>query len=298
MLKSFAKSLYNAAPFKPVVMRCLRRVWQPPENIYRHLHFQGPITLDLPNAAQMRVNHFGNQVENDLFWVGFGNGWEKASLLTWLWLVRDADVVFDIGANTGIYALSAQASRPRATVMAFEPVKRIHAKLAANVALNAFPIKAHNIALSDRNGTVPLYDPGGEHAYSASLNADMLSGGTSTYSVEARRLDDLMAEHGIGVIDVMKIDVEMHEPEVIAGAVACLKQNHTAMLIEILNKSIGDTLTDVLSDYVFYEIGERLVKTTAPGTYGDRNYLVLPKVDPRVAQLGDATDITTVRGWI
>jgi len=161
VLKRIAKSLYNAAPFKPMVMRGLRRVWRPPENIYRHLHFQGPISLDLPNATHMRVNHFGNQVENDLFWVGFGNGWEKASLLTWLWLVRDAEVVFDIGANTGIYALSAQATRPRAKVMAFEPVKRIHAKLAANVALNTYPIKAHNIALSDHNGTVPLYDPGG-----------------------------------------------------------------------------------------------------------------------------------------
>lgn len=298
MLKCFVKSIYNATPFKPAAMRALRSVWQPPENIYRHLHFKAPIAVDLPNGAKMRVNHFGNQVENDLFWSGFGNGWEGASLLTWLWIIREADVVLDIGANTRIYALSAQATRPKATVMAFEPVKRIHAKLAANVALNSYPIKAHNMALSNSNGTVPLYDPGGEHAYSASLNANMLVDSTSTNSVDARRLDDLIAEQNLGKVDVMKIDVEMHEPEVIAGAIDCIKQSHTAMLIEILDREIGDRLAQALSSYVFYEIGDRLVRTTAPGTNANRNYLVLPQEDSRVAQLGDATDIATVRGWL
>ncbi len=298
MFKSFAKSLYAFLPFKPAIMHAVRSVWQPPEKIYRHLHFKGPITLDLPNGANMRINHFGNQVENDLFWSGFGNGWENASLITWLWIVRDANVVLDIGANTGVYGLSAQATRPNAKVLAFEAVERIHKKLASNFALNDYPENAKNIALSDKNGSVALYDPGGEHAYSASLNSDMIAGSSSPRNVEARKLDDLIDEFGLGKVDVMKIDVEMHEPEVIAGASHCLSKDYPAMLIEILNKQIGDSLVAALSDYVFYEIGDQLVKTDAPGSNADRNYLVLGKDDPRVQKLGDATDVALIRSWI
>ena len=298
MFKSFVKTLYANLPFKPAVMHAVRRVWQPPEKIYRHLHFKGPIALDLPNGAAMRINHFGNQVENDLFWAGFGNGWESASLITWLWIVRDAEVVLDIGANTGVYGLSAQATRPKAKILAFEAVERIHKKLESNYALNDFPANAKNIALSDQNGSVALYDPGGEHAYSASLNSEMIAGSSSAKNVEARRLDDLIEEYALGKVDVMKIDVEMHEPEVIAGASRCLKNDYPAMLIEILNKEIGDSLLAALPDYVFYEIGDQLVKTDAPGSTADRNYLVLGKDDPRIEKLGNVTDVALVRSWI
>lgn len=298
MLKRLAKSAYDAAPFKPMMMRALRGVWQPPERVYRHLHFKAPIGLDLPNGARMRIHHFGNQVENDLFWSGFGNGWERASLIAWLWLVKDANVVMDIGANTGVYALSAQATRPQAEIYAFEPVARIHAKLARNVALNGYPITALNIALSDDNGSVSLYDPGGEHAYSASLNAEMIGAGTNASTIEARRLDDLARERNIGKIDVMKIDVEMHEPEVIAGAMQRIAGDRPAMLIEILNKAIGARIAEQLSDYAFFEIGERIERTDSPGANADRNYLVLPLDDPRVMALGAGVDIETLRGWV
>ena len=109
---------------------------------------------------------------------------------------------------------------------------------------------------------------------------------------------DLSDELGLCTIDVIKIDVEMHEPEVIAGATECLYQNHTAMLIEILDNEIGDRMASAVTLYFFYEIDERLMKTRAAGTNADWNYLVQSQDDPRVAHLGDATNIATVRSWI
>lgn len=293
-----ARAAYKALPFKPIIMRAVRTVWKPSERVYRHLHFEGPIALDLPNGKRMRINHFGNQVENDLFWAGFGKGWEKESLFVWLWLVQEADVVLDIGANTGVYALSAQASRPAAKVFAFEPVLRIYRKLAINVALNGYPIEARKIAVSDHDGVVSLYDPGGEHAYSASLNAQMLDNTASATEIKARQLDSLCDELAMPRIDLMKIDVEMHEPEVITGAQKRIAADKPAMLIEILNAEIGNRLAEQLDGYVFFEIGKGIHRTASPGTYADRNCLVLHREDPRVAQLGDGIDFVTLRGWV
>lgn len=298
MLKSLARTAYRAMPFKPAAMHLLRSLWSPPEKVYRHLHFQAPVVLDLPNGRRMRINHFGNQVENDLFWAGFAKGWEKESLLTWLWLVQDAEVILDIGANTGVYALSAQASRPEAKVFAFEPVRRIYEKLLANITLNQFPVDARNIAVSDSDGTVSLYDPGGEHAYSASLNSRMLENTASATEISARQLDNLCDELALPPIDLMKVDVEMHEPEVIAGARRRIASDRPAMLIEILNTEIGTRLAEQLTDYVFFEIGEGIQRTQAPGANADRNCLVLHESDPRIAKLGEGVDFATLRSWV
>lgn len=298
MLKRMARAAYDFTPFKPFMMRTLRRIWTPPEKLFQHLHFKGPFTLDLPNGTHMRMHHFGNQIENSLFWQGYAKGWESASLLTWLWLVRDAEVVLDIGANTGVYALSAQATRPDAGVYAFEPVARIHAKLAANIALNGYPASAFKLALSDSNSEVMIYDPGGKHAYSASLHAEMLGSGTVASLVQARRLDDFANEQNIGKFDVLKVDVEMNEPEVIAGAMRRIADDRPAMLIEILNRDIGDRLGKLLPEYVFFEIGEAIVRTDCPGGNADRNCLVLHHSDPRLSMLGDGVANKTLSDWL
>ena len=47
-----------------------------------------------------------------------------------------SDVIFDIGANTGIFALVSGAANPKARIFAFEPVSRVFEKLKGNVALN------------------------------------------------------------------------------------------------------------------------------------------------------------------
>lgn len=53
-------------------------------------------------------------------------GFEPESVRTFLSLLaRSASVIFDIGANTGVYALSAARVSPHASVLAFEPVSKI-----------------------------------------------------------------------------------------------------------------------------------------------------------------------------
>ena len=47
------------------------------------------------------LHHFGAAVENELFWAGYGRSWEGAELRLWRSLVKHAEYLADVGANTG-----------------------------------------------------------------------------------------------------------------------------------------------------------------------------------------------------
>jgi FkbM family methyltransferase len=197
----------------------------------------------------------GEQVENDLFWRGYGKGWEGKSLSLWRDLAKCNDVIVDVGANTGVYALAAKAVNPEAKVVAVEPAARVASKLRRNVELNGFDIEILECAASDSNGTATLYDFPGEHEYSASLEKTMT--GTVPVSVETKRLDDILER-----IDLIKIDVERHEPATLRGMKRLLKRCHPTILIEVLDDEAQAEIERELSglDYKWQRVeGERNV---------------------------------------
>jgi hypothetical protein len=61
---------------------------------------------------------------------------EQHLLECWVRMARGAEVIFDVGANAGIYSLAALSSNPLATVHAFEPTPEIAARLHRAVDLN------------------------------------------------------------------------------------------------------------------------------------------------------------------
>lgn len=163
--RSILKRLYEAVPFKQPVFQLVRRVVSLPEPVYRHLHFKGIIEVPISPTASFRILHHNHMIENELFWNGF-DGWEKVSMELWTRLSRNARVVVDIGANTGVYALAASAVQPNALVIAVEPVRRIYKKLAYNASLNQGRIKTVHAAASSCSGVAVLYDlPDREHVF-------------------------------------------------------------------------------------------------------------------------------------
>ena len=246
--------------------------------------------------------HFGNQVENDLFWAGLGNNWERTSLRVWEVFARNARTVLDIGANTGAFALTAKAANPTAHVEAFEPVVRVCEKLSLNAHLNNDAVFVNCLALSDHDGSATLFDSGDAHVYSASLNAAMLgdAGRKAEMVIPVQTLDTFCEEHSLANIDLVKIDTEMHEPEVLAGAQSVLRRDRPAVLIEILDETLGRKAKELMDGYVFFEVNEGTGLTVAevPGASGERNYLALHATDPRVIVIGDRMaekDLATIK---
>ena len=203
------REIYSIVPFKQNIFEFVRRLVCLPEATYRHMHFTGVFEIAIDPGHTFKIRHYGYQVENDLFWAGFGNGWEGTSLRLWVRLARQARTIFDVGANTGVYALAAKTVNPSAQVFAFEPVTRIAARLCDNVALNSYDITVEVTGISANTGEAVIYCTPTAHAYSASLNPETLAGRDDL--VESRiaitRMDEFATSRNLVSTDLFKIDL-------------------------------------------------------------------------------------------
>ena len=254
------KKVYVALPFKQATFTVLRKVIQLPPSVYQHLHFKGVIYVDISPTEGFRIMHHGYLIENELFWKGI-TGFEQVSLELWMRLSRLSSVICDIGANTGLYALAAKAVNPSAKIVAVEVVERVFKKLEGNISLNDWDIVAVNAAVSDHTGTAILYDqPHLEHVLSVSLEADWNSKSSTLRPLEIPciTVTDLLQRIEASKVDLLKIDVETHEPAVLRGFHELIKRDRPSMLIEILNEDVAEQISALLKGlgYQYYNIDD------------------------------------------
>ena len=280
--KKVLKKLYRSLPLKPQLFTALRNMVSVPQVIYQHLHFEGPFKIDVDDSHSFTMNHYGSSEENDLFWRGFSDGYEATSLRIWCRLVPMASVVIDTGANTGLYSLSARCLNPGASIVAFEPVKRVYERLVANIRLNEFDITAEPLALSDASGCATFYDLPDEHPVSASLDAAVaaLRPDAVPVPITTVRLDQYLKERSLPPPDIIKVDVERHEPAVLRGMGAILADARPTFILEILTDDVARQVSDVLdgNDYLYFIIEEgRGVSATSsllPRAKAGQNFLI------------------------
>lgn len=167
-------------------------------------------------------------------------------------LIPIGGTCIDVGANIGIYALRfAKRVGHRGTVHAFEPDQTNVARLATNASLNGLEniIRCHKVAVSNASGEVSFYRSDSAHSGWGSLVrfSDIAVEGAL---VPAVTLDDFLAAENIEAVDMLKIDVEAHEPELLEGARRSLAaQVFRFILIECNGVRLaerGKTLDDLL----------------------------------------------------
>lgn len=138
----------------------------------------------------------------------------------------EAGAFVDVGAHIGTTTVAALRRHGFARTLSVEPEPANFELLRANVLLNAAPAQRcalANVAVSDRPGTAELLINPGMHG-KHSLAAGAAVPGARRLAVRAVTLDALLAEHALAPAEValVKIDVEGHEPAVLAGAPALL----------------------------------------------------------------------------
>lgn len=279
-MRRVIKSIYNFVPFKKQFYSLLRPL-NIPKSIYQHLHFKDTFNVKF-DIYKFEIEHHGYQIENELFWSGLTEGWEKISMRLWIELCKDSNTIIDIGANTGVYSLVAKAVNPNASVCGFEPVERVFRKFKKNCELNNFDIKCFDYALSNYDGEAVIYDTPSEHVYSVTVNQNISqSKDVIETKIKTKRLSSFIEESKMGKIDLMKIDVETHEPEVLEGMGVYLNQYQPTLLIEILNDEVGGKVQSMIGhlDYLYFNIDEinapkRVSKIEKSAYY---NYLICKK---------------------
>lgn len=185
------------------------------------------------------------------FRVIVSNRWEKYRVDTLEtkepetvdWLLhrfRPGDVLFDVGANIGIYTLLAASHNPGGTVIAIEPMPANAARLCDNVTLNALVnVTSCCLGASARAGIADF------HLASLEAGSSMHSFGDGEMTREfgenvAMRLAvpvttvDLLAER-FGTPALMKIDVDGAEDDVLRGAAAVLRNASLRSLLVEFN---------------------------------------------------------------
>ncbi|MCE3278815.1 MAG: methyltransferase [Bacteroidetes bacterium] len=258
-MKNLFKKIYDILPFKQRVFELLRHL-NLSETVYKHLHFKGIIKVPV-NGKSFLMEHHGYEIENSIFWAGITGNWEKVSMKLWIELCKDSKVIFDVGANTGIYSLVAKTIQPSAAVYGFEPVERVFLKYQRNCHLNNFEVNCEKMALSNKNGEALIYDTSSEHTYSVTVNKNFVSDTELAVQTKivTKKLSSFIQEKKITGIDLIKIDVETHEPEVLEGMEEYLQTFQPTFLIEILNDEIATRVQTLFKgmNYLFYNIDEK-----------------------------------------
>ena len=261
MIKKYLKKLYILIPFKKQIFSGIKKTGKVPERIYRHLTFKGAFKVVIDKGRSFKLRHYGFVLENEIFWEGLTGKWEKESIELWIKLCKDANIVFDIGANTGVYSLVAQTINPQATIYAFEPLKTICDKLIANNRLNNYSITCCEIALSDHDGKAAIYKVNSDHTYEATLNKvfEGKLADARAIEVEIVTAKTFIEQNGITNIDLIKIDVETHEPEVLEGFGEYLLKFKPTILIELITDYVVEGVIPVVKDlgYLFFNIDEK-----------------------------------------
>ena len=140
----------------------------------------------------------------------------------------------DIGANWGSYSLV--LSPQFASVESFEPIQRCARAIARYASTFNTKISVHECALSDRDGTVPFFIPWSPDEDASSASRIAVDGDATAVRVRARTLDSF----GFPEVDLIKIDVEGHEREVLAGAAETIRRCRPTLLIEVEQRHIDE----------------------------------------------------------
>jgi FkbM family methyltransferase len=140
--------------------------------------------------------------------------------------LKPTDVLIDIGANAGIYSVSAPC-----TVWAFEPAPQAYDMALSNIRLNnRKDINLNRLALSSREGLSTLFIS--QQSGRSSLKGFKQS--IEKMEVPTTTLDLFVEKFGIHPTFI-KIDVEEHETAVLSGAEKTIKRYKPTLMVELFN---------------------------------------------------------------
>jgi FkbM family methyltransferase len=155
--------------------------------------------------------------------------YEKNTVRHILKFLKPTDLFVDIGANIGAYSIIMATRLPQGRVISFEPNKRAASFLEQNIELNGLQnMTIEPFGLSDKKETAIMY------SYTAGMTTASFNKGFDSplkEEIPLITLDEYCDQNRIKEIDIMKIDVEGHEPKVLEGAKDVIRRSKRLKLI-------------------------------------------------------------------
>lgn len=282
--KLLVKSL-QILPFKKKIFELIKKNDFLNNKLYKDLKFEGDFMVEIDKDKKFVLHHFGGRIENETYWKGLFNTFEYEMGWIWIMLSKKSHVILDIGANTGIYSLVAKTVNPSSEIYAFEPSRNTFSKLIQNISTNQFNIRSFDIALSNTTGTSTFYDSFDPNQTSASMSDKMHqlweNFNVNSYEVKTIKGIDFVTQNNIKSIDILKIDVEMFEPQVIEGFGDVLFKHRPYIFIEVLSNDIAEKLNLLFKDeFAYYHLSDKNImcrKNQLEMVPLKWNYILCPK---------------------
>lgn len=149
--------------------------------------------------------------------------WEREVLDAILECLYDDGVLWDIGTNLGLHAVTAKHFRPKAKVIAFEPSPFTAARAKMNAEMNKLDVEVCSVALGSQPGYSQLSVKLASNSGLSSLSPWPHTSYDGTILCRVERGDILVSSGAISSPTVIKIDVEGFEMQVLEGMTEILK---------------------------------------------------------------------------
>jgi FkbM family methyltransferase len=177
-------------------------------------------------------------------------------------------VLWDIGANVGLVAMSAKHLRPNATVVAFEPVPYLASRAMFHAEINRLDVQIAPFALGSEAGYADLSVKLKGNSGLSSLRPWRDVQYETVIRTRVERADRLIEAGIFPCPDVIKIDVEGYEYEVLNGFGEHLT-NVKAIIFESDGKQYAE-ITELLNHLSIREIiPKNYVAAAAPALADD-----------------------------
>jgi FkbM family methyltransferase len=158
-------------------------------------------------------------------------------------LVREDDVVIDVGAHVGVFVATA-LSRGARIVVAVEPDPRNVECLRRNfpAEIDAGRVRVVAEGAWSSVGTLQLH-----LGTTSAWNSFVTNQQSRTIDVPVRPLDEIVKELALERVDYIKMDIEGAEREALKGSMGVLKRDHPTVMLD--SHQLADDM-DVLPELI------------------------------------------------
>lgn len=200
-------------------------------------------------GSKMRFSMLDNGITQDLLYNNIREPYANNALLG---LIKPGDVVVEIGANMGYYALQeAKVVGDKGKVYAIEPVSENILRLRENMIRNQYKnIELFEMAIGNTNGEALLYRTKESNLCSLSERANRHY--DQCYIVPVQTLDRFM--EGKRYPNLIRMDIEGYEYEALWGMQGILEQDKPLVIfIELHLDILGGKVKELASILKHYE---------------------------------------------
>jgi FkbM family methyltransferase len=206
-----------------------------PQWLGRHHRVTPALTLVDGDYGTFLVLEKDKPVSHDIKVYG---SWGRQQVAQFEALVAPGTTVADVGANLGHHTVVlSRLVGPQGTVLAFEPQRRVHRILQANLALNACDnVRAFECALGREDAEAQMFPQDYEHdewnvgGLSVATAGGQLQFREDGLAIHIRRLDDIDEAHRL---DFVKTDAQGFDFAVLQGGAQVLRGARPILVCEV-----------------------------------------------------------------